>query len=276
MPGKAAGSVVKRAIILRIFEHYKPKIKQPMIRIMLALTVMLFALGSHAQTAPASASATAPVSTTMTAAQVFEKYYAALGGKDKLLTVTDITTEMSTEVQGNAMIMTRLQKLPNKSMMSMNAMGMVVFKMTTDGAKVQRGGMQGNTAIEGDEAKRTIANGTIFPELHYAENGITSQVDGIEKVDGKDAYKVVNTLGTLTWSDFYDVASGLKTQSVASTKTPQGERTQTSTFADFKPTNGILFPMTINQQSPRGPMTLTIDAVRINKGLKDSEFTVKE
>jgi len=37
----------------------------------------------------------------------------------------------------------------------------------------------------------------------------------------------------------------------------------------------IKFPMTIQQQSPRGPMTMTIDNVKINKGLKDSDFIVK-
>ncbi len=235
---------------------------------MLALAFVAVAFSSRAQVTPAPGD--------MTAAQVFDKYYAALGGKDKLLAVNDITTDMSADMNGNAMVMTRYQKLPNKSSMSMNAMGMNVFKMTTDGTKVQRGGMQGTSMVDGDEAKRTIATGTIFPELHYADNGVTSQLAGIEKIDGKDAYKVTNTLGALTWSDYYDVASGLKVQSVSVMKSPRGESTQTSSYADYKAVNGILFPMTLIQQSPRGPMTLTVDGVKVNKGIKDNEFVVKE
>jgi hypothetical protein len=30
--------------------------------------------------------------------------------------------------------------------------------------------------------------------------------------------------------------------------------------------------MTINQQSPRGPMVMTVDNVKVNKGLKDADF----
>jgi hypothetical protein len=239
-----------------------------MTRFLLIFALVALALAGRAQTTPAPAD--------MTAQAVFDKYYVALGGKDKLLTVNDITTEMSTEMNGTAMVMTREQKLPNKSMMSMNAMGMNVFTMTTDGTNVQRGGMQGNTKVEGDEAKRTIVAGTIFPELHYAENGVTSALAGIEKVDGKDAYRVNNTLGTVAWSDFYDVASGLKVQSISTMKTPQGERSQTSALSDYKAVDGIQFPMTMMQQSPRGPMTLSVDKVKVNKGLKDSEFIIKE
>ncbi len=243
-----------------------------MIRFLLAFSFVALAAGSYAQTTSAPLT---PAPADMTAAQVFDKYYAALGGKDKLLTVTDLTTEMSTETNGNAMIMTRYQKLPNKSSMNMNAMGMIVFKIVTDGTKVQRGGMQGNAVVEGDEAKRTIAMSTLFAELHYAENGVTSQLAGIEQINNKGAYKVVNTVGALSWTDYYDTTSGLKVQSVSSQKSPRGEFSQTSTFSDFKAVNGIQFPMTVTQASPRGPMTLAVDAVKVNKGVKDSEFVVK-
>lgn len=226
------------------------------------LTLLIISIGwlqATAQTAPT------------TPEQVFNNYVAAIGGKDALMKVNDLTIDMSADMNGNAMLMTRKQKLPNKFSMVINAMGMEVMKQTSDGTKVQMTSMQGGRTLEGPDAQALIAATTIFPEMHYAENGVKSELAGTEPVNGKDAYKIVNTLGTATWTDFYDVATGLKVQSI--TKTPQG--TQTSILSDYKDVDGIKFPMTLSSQTQRGPMTMTVDKVKVNKGLKDSDFTVK-
>ncbi len=212
---------------------------------------------------------------TPTADQVVDKYITAIGGKDALMKVTDMTTSMSSEGQMGAIMITRKQKLPNKFSMVINANGMEVMKQTGDGSKVVMGGMQGSRTIDGPAAQQMTAVNTIFPELHYTENGIKTTLAGPEKVDGKDTYKLSHTTadGAVTWTDNFDATTGLKVQSVTTMKSQQGEVTTTSIFSDYKEVNGIKFPMTILQQSPRGPMTMTIDNVKINKGLKDSDFT---
>ncbi|MVM38152.1 hypothetical protein GO730_12110 [Spirosoma sp. HMF3257] len=215
--------------------------------------------------------------TTPTADQVIDKYITAIGGKDALMKVTDMTTNMSSDMNGNSIIITRKQKLPNKFSMVINANGMEIMKQTGDGEKVVRGGMQGTNTIEGPEAKQMMAMNTLFPELHYAENGVTSTFVGIEKVDGKDTYKLSHALadGKGVWTDNFDVETGLKVQSIATNKSPRGEMTTTSVYSDYKENIGIKLPMTITQTSPRGPMTMSVDNVKINKGIKDSDFTVK-
>lgn len=212
---------------------------------------------------------------TPTADQVVDKYIAAIGGKDALMKVTDMTTSMSSEGQMGVIMITRKQKLPNKFSMVINANGMEVMKQTGDGSKVVMGGMQGSRTIDGSAAQQMTAMNTIFPELHYTENGVKTTLVGPEKVEGKDTYKLSHTTadGAATWTDNFDAKTGLKVQSVMTMKSQQGETTTTSIFSDYKDVNGIKFPMTIMQQSPRGPMTMTIDNVKINKGLKDSDFT---
>lgn len=220
----------------------------------------------------------ASAQTTPTADEIIDKYIAAIGGKDALMKVTDLTTSMSSEGQNGAIIMiTRKQKVPNLFSMLINANGMEVMRQTGDGTKVQMGGMQGGRTLEGPAAKQMTIMSTLFPELHYAENGVKTTLVGPEKVDGKDTYKLSHTMaeGTSTWTDNFDAATGLKVQAVTTAKSPQGEMTTTSVFSDYKDVNGIKFPMTIQQQSPRGPMTMTVDNVKINKGIKDTEFTVK-
>ena len=100
---------------------------------------------------------------TPTAEQVIDKYITAIGGKDALMKVTDMTTSMSSEGQMGAIMITRKQKLPNKFSMVINANGMEVMKQTGDGAKVVMGGMQGSRTLEGGSAQQMTAMNTIFP-----------------------------------------------------------------------------------------------------------------
>lgn len=207
-----------------------------------------------------------------TSQQVFDNYVTAIGGKEALTKVNDLTMTMSADMGGNALLMTRKQKLPNKFSMVVNMMGMEVMKQTSDGSKVQVNNIQtGSQMLEGPDAQLMIAASTLFHEMHATETGLKSELAGTEKVNGKDAYKITNTLGEASWTDFYDVASGLKVQAIV--KTPQGS--QTSLLSDYKEVDGIKFPFTVSTQTPRGPMTMTVDDVKINKGLKDADFIVK-
>ena len=210
---------------------------------------------------------------TPTADQIIDKYVAAIGGKDALMKVNDLTMNMSSETERGPMMITRKNKLPNKFSMVINASGMEVMKQTGDGTKVTMGGMQGSRTIDGAEAQKMTTMNMLFPELHYAENGVKSTVVGPEKVDGKDTWKLSHTTadGT-TWTDNFDTSTGLKVQSINTAKSPRGEMTTTTGYANYKETNGIKFPMTLNQQTSRGTMVMTVDNVKVNKGLKDSDF----
>lgn len=219
----------------------------------------------------------ATAQSTPTADEVMDKYVAAIGGKDALMKVTDLTMNMSADMNGNAIIITRKQKAPNKFSMVINANGMEVMKQTGDGSKVVMGGMQGSRTLDGPAAQQMTVMGTLFPELHYAENGVKTTLAGPKKIDGKDTYKLSHTTadGAATWTDNFDATTGLKVQSIVTNKSPQGEMTTTTTYSDYKDMNGIKFPMTLGQQSPRGPMTMSVDNIKVNKGLKDSDFTVQ-
>lgn len=219
--------------------------------------------------------AAAAVPVGMTAQQVLDKYIAAIGGKDALMKVQDMTMQMSTEMQGQKLTMTRRAKAPNKSAMTVTAMGMEMMKMVSDGQGASRT-MRGNTMkVEGKELEQSLAQGGLFPELRYTDTKVTSTLEGSEKVDGKDAYKVKNTTpGGATWTDYFDTQTGLKVQTSTVQRGPQGETVATVGYGDYKPVNGVLIPHTIRQ--PMGPMNmvLSVDKVEINKGLTDSEFTV--
>ncbi|MFC5412431.1 hypothetical protein ACFPMF_24110 [Larkinella bovis] len=214
---------------------------------------------------------------TPSADDVINKYLTAIGGTDFLAKINDLDVQMSTDMQGNSMVIMLKQKAPNKYSRTMIANGMEVFKMTSDGTKIVTGGRRGNQTLEGKDAQLGLIQGTLFPELHLAELGIKSTVEGTEKIAGKDAYKVKHTTadGAASWTDFYDAASGLKVQSVSTQKTPRGEMEQAIQYADYKDFKGLKYPTSISQGNGQFQMQITVDKVKINNGVKDSEFVVK-
>ncbi|CCH52061.1 hypothetical protein BN8_01034 [Fibrisoma limi BUZ 3] len=214
--------------------------------------------------------------TTPTAEAVMDKYLAAIGGKDLVKGITDLRVDMSSDFNGNPIMITRKSKAPNKFAMVVNANGMEVMKMTSDGSKVSMGGMQGNRTIEGAEAQPMILQSMLFPEVRAAEAGIKSTVAGTEKVNGKDAYKVVHTSsdGSVSWTDFYDADSGLKVQTISKQRMGRGgnEVEQTTTYSDYKDFKGLKYPTVIAQLGGGQQRQMTVDKVKFNEGTKDSEF----
>jgi hypothetical protein len=212
----------------------------------------------------------------MTAEQVMDKYVAAIGGKEFVAGIKDMTVEMSAETERGPIMMTRKAMAPNKSSMVINASGMEVMRMTSDGTKMGMGGMQGSRVLEGKEAQASILQATMFPELRYAEMGLKNTLDGVEAVNGKDAYKITHSAadGSGSWTDFYDKESGLKVQTVTTQKMQGRDVTQTMAYNDYKDFKGLKYPTSIVQSGGRA-MTMSVDKVKINTGAKESDFVVK-
>jgi len=210
------------------------------------------------------------------AEEIISKYLTAIGGKDFLASISDMTVQVTTERQGNVMMITRKYKAPTKFSQTMNANGMELFKMVSDGSKVSFISMRGgNQTIEGNDARQAILQGMLFPELRFAEMGIKSTVEGKETIDGKEAYRVKHTDGTVSWTDFYDAASGLKVQTIAMQRSPQGQREQTSRLSAYKDFKGLKYPTILTQGGGQFQMEISVDKVKINDGVKESEFTIK-
>lgn len=206
---------------------------------------------------------------------VIDAYVKAIGGEKALNAVQDVKIKMTTEIQGRSMSIETKHKAPNKYTMSFNMGAMTLQKQTFDGTKGKESSMQGKKEITGQELEDLKAEAPINPEMQYEKMGYKLAVKGIEPVNGSDAYVLdVESPAGKKSTEWYDVATGYKVKASAISTTQGQTFTQISEYADYKDFNGIKYPGSISITGTPLPLKLKLESVEVNKGLKDSEFSV--
>ena len=208
---------------------------------------------------------TLPIPEGMTAANVVDKYFEAIGDKEKVMAVKTVMTVSSATIQGTPLVMTVKNAAPNKTSQIITVMGNVAQKAVFDGAKgyqEARGQKMDMQPAQIEEAKLSMAP---FADMAYKKG----KLNRIEPIDGKN-YFVITFNETEV---FYDMKSGLKFQEVKTVKTPDGREVKVpTTFSDYKEVDGILFPHSMG--SKMGPMDLNFitKEIKINEGVSDADF----
>ncbi len=219
-----------------------------------------------------------PVPAGLTSEKVINSYINAIGGIEKINKIKDLSINMSATFQGMAMTAEMKKKSPDKFMMEVKMNGaMVVQKQVFDGTKGKASGMGGEQELTGDELEEVRAGAKIVPEIDYlnAANGYKLTLKGIEKINGKDAYKLeVETPWKKKGIEYYDTATGLKTQEVKTTEGPQGPMTQTTLYDDYREVNGVKFPFKVGQSFGPQMIEMKASTIEVNKKLNDSLFKI--
>ncbi|MBB3837687.1 hypothetical protein FHS57_001684 [Runella defluvii] len=166
---------------------------------------------------------------TPSADAILDKYLAAIGGKEALSKIEDISISTVAETQRGSMESEVKFKKGNKFSSVVYMMGNEVMRQTCDGTKVAiTSGFGGNTnssTLEGKDAAGAILQAAPFPELLYAEFNVQKTVVGKEAVNGKDAWKVEFAIPEgRKWNDFFDVETGLKVKRAGSGEGQRGPR----------------------------------------------------
>ena len=258
----------------------KIKLTETMKRIIVSLFSFI-AFNSFAQSTP-------------TADAIIEKYITAIGGKEAIAKIQDLTISSTSESQRGTAESEIKYKFPDKYALNIYFNGNQGMTTVYDGKTIKtgggfgggggggRGGAGGGTRppLEGKEAKMQAMRSSPFFELLYDELGITRTVIGTEKVGNKDAYKVELTAADgKKWTDYYDVASGLKVKNYSVTENPRGKFESSVTYENYKKFKGteILLPATTKRSGGQmGEVVSEVQSVKVNKGLKDSDFVIKE
>ena len=210
-----------------------------------------------------------------TADAVIDKYLAAVGGKDKIRAIQDMTVSATTDMQGRTLETETKLKMPNKFKQTSYMMGNEAGGTTYDGTTLSRSMRGQTTTKEGKEAYQEFILNHPFPEIFYDSLKVERKLVGTEKVDGKDAYDVEFTANGNTWHDYFDKDSGLKVKRTATTESPRGKAEAVFTYGDYKAVSGIKFPHTSSRKFGQFEMNSETQSVKLNKGIDDKQFRIK-
>lgn len=207
----------------------------------------------------------------LTGMEVISNYVKAIGGKEKLQKVNDVTIKMGMSMQGMKIEIISKQKAPNKMSVETLMGTNVLSKQVCNGVKAMVKSQMGNKELTGAELEEMLAQSTLNAELYLDKMGITAELKGSEDVEGQPAWKVqMNMPSGKNTVDFYDQKSGLKVKSVAQ----QGQMSVTTLYSDYREVEGVLFPFKLKQSAGPQSFDIAVSAIEVNKGIDDSVFAL--
>lgn len=225
------------------------------------------------------------VARAQTADDVVDKTIAALGGREKLATLTSRHTTgkitVSTpagELPGTIEIFNQapnfVRTLLNIDLSSVGAGAMTVdqrFDGTTGWALDS---MQGPRDITGDQLANMKNAEFPTPLLRYKEKGTKIALTGKEKAGDKDAFALSVTPASGPASRvLVDAESYLPVRVIVTLDVPEvGKVEQTSELSDYREVDGVKVPFAIRNTSSVQTVTVKVDKVEHNVTLDPAMF----
>ena len=212
-----------------------------------------------------------PVPPGVSVNDVLSKYFAAVGGKEKLEAVKDLQIVATGNVQGQKVVETRKNVLPNSFSMEIELpdMKMHAVHILVKGDSVTLSQMGQSPALD-DEAKKEIREeANPFPELNFSKEGYKTELTSIKNLNGKDNYELkVTTPSGRTNFYYYDIGTGFRTRLVKNLS--QGQTT--TDYGDYRDVNGIKFPWHVDDNQGQVDLDMTVESIKVNAGLTASDI----
>ena len=206
--------------------------------------------------------------TDMTGQQVINNYIEALGGKEKLDAVKNMTTIVNLSLNNMQLTNTTIKKGGDKYMNATTMGGQEMNRIVYNNGEAKMFAQGQSMALPPQQAKALEAEAYAFPEVHYADLGYELELKGMAKVNGNDAYQVVVTSPAGTKAvNYFDVESGLKVKVEAPTGNVE--------LSDYQEKNGIMFPGKMKMITPQGTLEGEVASVEINQEVPESTFSLQ-
>lgn len=201
----------------------------------------------------------------------------ARGGKKGLEALTSLKVTGTLTLQGMEATFTQHYKGGNKLRMDLVLMGQSVVT-AYDGAIAWANGpfTGGKPKLANDDETRRAKDEADFTGnfIRSDEKGLTITLEGTEDVNGSTAYKikVVRKDSSVT-TTFIDAITWLEIQHVDQVQTPTAAISVVKKVSDYKPVNGILFPMTTSvSYNGDEMMAMKWETVETNVPIDDAIF----
>lgn len=216
--------------------------------------------------------------------EIVAKNIEALGGMEKLRAIKSVrmTGKMTLGPGIEAPVVMELKR-PNAMRLDITVQGMV-GSQAFDGASgwtlMPFAGSKVPQQMAADEMKLAQEQADIDgPLIDYKTKGNTVELQGKEKVEGADAYKLKVTLKNGDVRTLYlDAEHFLQIKDEAK-RTVRGTEIESETIVgDYKEVGGMMFPHSIDSGQKGNPQRqkLTIDKIELNVPIDDARFKMPE
>ena len=201
----------------------------------------------------------------VTVETVFDKYIEAIGGQAAVAAVNSVYIIAEADIQGQKLNMEMKTTTGGKSSNVISVAGNVFQKQVFNGEEGFVVAQGQKVPFSDEQIAAAKAEANPFPET-IAEN---ATLKGIEQVDGEDAYVVAMDDTT---TNYYNVETGLKVQSVKTVS--QGGQTMTipTVLSNYQEVNGVKFPFTVSQSMGPQSFTFNVSEINVNEGVTDADF----
>ena len=210
-----------------------------------------------------------PAPAGITVKTVLDNYFAAIGGEKAVAGVKTIASVGSGSIpQAPApLLYTSKKDIKGQGLFKIEMEGMGELSKqvvnTKSGYSVNQGQRKDLTPEEFADKKATTST---FEELLLAKK-TDLVLDGIEPMNGSDAYAIKNGKSTL----YYDVKTGLKLAEVKLIEKGDKKMTVSTSYSDYREVKGVKVPFEIilNQGME---LDFKMTEVKINEGVSDADF----
>ena len=209
----------------------------------------------------------------MTALDVVDNYIKAIGGKDMLLNVNTLVSNMDVTIPGapfKPMAISK-QMMPNKISFEMKAnMGGQTMSLMKRNFSGEKGYMeqQGQKMLMSEEEIMEAKNVEgIFEELYYSDD--QTELLSINSIDGEDVYKIKVVKNEKTSYRYYSVESGYL---ISIEEEDENKNISSTKYGDYRSVNGIMMPYFMQVNAGGQNLEFNTTEVMVNTELKDSDF----
>jgi predicted Zn-dependent peptidase len=214
------------------------------------------------------------VDASVTPQSIFQKAIAAYGGETAIAAIKDVQLTGTTSIQGMDLTITKKHILPSTYSFEMGMKGMVLQKMLLKDGKYTQSGQGGAKEVDDKDKEEMNEHASLFLEPYLLkQKGYEYTIKGIEKVDGKDAYAVaIKTPAKREFTNYYDVASGLRVKQTTTQDGPAGQMTINTTISDYKLFNGVQIPTRLGMDLGMMKFDVKFNDVKVNTGLRAEDI----
>ncbi len=207
----------------------------------------------------------------MTVQAVVDKYFDAIGGKEKVGNITSLKLVYEAEAMG-AKIKTEEKRTADKYAQTtyMNDAPMAGVVAKGDELYMKQGGQKMPLPPQMQQDMMSAAMG-IFPEQNFVAGG-KAKIAGTEEVDGKEAVKIEVPGEVVQTTYFYDIETGLKVKEAQIINMGGQTQNQEVMYKDYQEVDGIKFPgIRVVPMGPQNIESKLLEAV-INIEVSDADF----